>query len=152
MVLAAGNEAFGHPGSGIVVDVGRHLNRIIQIDAAARRVRVQPGVVRNELNLVLKTHGLLFGPETSTANRAMIGGMVGIAGHLEICDDVAVTGRTAVFKSIKRPGAYSGSLWADEAKHFHRNAARFNRLEELARRVRRLEGATGATGGGDGDE
>jgi FAD/FMN-containing dehydrogenase len=64
-------------GSGIVVDVGRHLNRIIQIDATARRVRVQPGVVRNELNLALNPHGLFFTPETSTANRAMIGGMVG---------------------------------------------------------------------------
>lgn len=64
-------------GSGIVVDVGRHLNRIVSIEAARRRVRVQPGVVRNELNLALQPHGLLFGPETSTANRAMIGGMVG---------------------------------------------------------------------------
>jgi FAD/FMN-containing dehydrogenase len=40
-------------------------------------VRVQPGVVRDELNLFLKPYGLQFGPETSTANRAMIGGMVG---------------------------------------------------------------------------
>ena len=64
-------------GNGIVVDVGRHLNRILGIDASRRRARVQPGVVRNELNLALKPHGLLFGPETSTANRAMIGGMVG---------------------------------------------------------------------------
>jgi len=64
-------------GSGIVVDVGRHLNGIVALDAAARRVRVQPGVVRNELNLYLKPHGLFFTPETSTANRAMIGGMVG---------------------------------------------------------------------------
>ncbi len=64
-------------GSGLVVDVGRHLNRIVAIDVPRRRVRVQPGVVRNELNLALKPHGLLFGPETSTANRAMIGGMVG---------------------------------------------------------------------------
>ena len=56
-----------------MVDVGRHLNRVISLDATARRVRVQPGVVRNELNLTLKTHGLLFAPETSTANRAMIG-------------------------------------------------------------------------------
>jgi hypothetical protein len=64
-------------GNGIVVDVGRHLNRIVTIDAAARRVRVQPGVVRNELNLALAPHGLFFTPETSTANRAMIGGMVG---------------------------------------------------------------------------
>ncbi len=64
-------------GNGIVVDVGRHLNRIGPVDAAARRVRVQPGVVRNELNLRLESHGLFFAPETSTANRAMIGGMVG---------------------------------------------------------------------------
>ena len=64
-------------GSGIVVDLGRHLNRIVALDAARRRVRVQPGVVRNELNLALLPHGLLFGPETSTANRAMLGGMVG---------------------------------------------------------------------------
>jgi len=64
-------------GNGIVVDLGRHLNRILVIDAAKRRVRVQPGVVRNELNLHLKPHGLFFTPETSTANRAMIGGMVG---------------------------------------------------------------------------
>ncbi|WP_438480825.1 FAD-binding and (Fe-S)-binding domain-containing protein [Oleiharenicola lentus] len=64
-------------GSGLVVDVGRHLNKIISVDPAKRRVRVQPGVVRNELNLFLAPHGLFFTPETSTANRAMIGGMVG---------------------------------------------------------------------------
>jgi FAD/FMN-containing dehydrogenase/Fe-S oxidoreductase len=64
-------------GSGIVVDLGRNLNRIISIDPANRRVRVQPGVVRNELNLALRPHGQFFAPETATANRAMIGGMVG---------------------------------------------------------------------------
>ena len=64
-------------GGGIVVDLGRHLNRIIALDVAARRVRVQPGVVRNELNRFLAPHGLFFGPETSTAGWAMIGGMVG---------------------------------------------------------------------------
>lgn len=64
-------------GKGIVVDVSRHFNRIISLDPSARKVRVQPGVVRDELNMFLKPHGLFFGPETSTANRAMIGGMVG---------------------------------------------------------------------------
>ncbi|MDD5141793.1 MAG: FAD-linked oxidase C-terminal domain-containing protein [Verrucomicrobiales bacterium] len=64
-------------GSGIVMDVSRHFGKIISVDAARRRVRVQPGVVRNELNHALKSHGLFFAPETSTANRAMIGGMVG---------------------------------------------------------------------------
>ncbi|WP_309397501.1 FAD-binding and (Fe-S)-binding domain-containing protein [Cerasicoccus maritimus] len=63
-------------GNGIVVDLGR-LNAIKKIDGAQRRVVVQPGVVRNELNQAIHSHGMLFGPETSTANRAMIGGMVG---------------------------------------------------------------------------
>jgi FAD/FMN-containing dehydrogenase/Fe-S oxidoreductase len=75
---AAGTSLAGQVvGNGIVVDLGRHLNRIVAIDVKRRRVRVQPGVVRNELNLALQPQGLLFGPETSTANRAMMGGMVG---------------------------------------------------------------------------
>ena len=64
-------------GPGIVVDVSHHLTRILEIDPATRRVRVQPGIIRNELNLALATHGLFFAPETSTQNRCMIGGMVG---------------------------------------------------------------------------
>jgi FAD/FMN-containing dehydrogenase/Fe-S oxidoreductase len=64
-------------GNGIVVDLGRSLNAIVALDVARRRVRVQPGVVRNELNRVLAPHGLFFGPETSTANWATLGGMVG---------------------------------------------------------------------------
>ena len=64
-------------GSGLVVDVSKHFTRIIAVNAATRRVRVQPGVVRNELNHALAPHGMFFGPETSTANRAMMGGMVG---------------------------------------------------------------------------
>src|SRR6202045_4644783 len=75
---AAGTSLAGQVvGGGIVVDVSHYLTRIIEIDAAARRVRVQPGVVRNELNLALAPHGLFFAPETSTQNRCMIGGMVG---------------------------------------------------------------------------
>jgi FAD/FMN-containing dehydrogenase/Fe-S oxidoreductase len=64
-------------GTGIVVDLSRHLTRILQIDKDRKTVRAQPGVVRNELNLALSPHGLFFAPETSTQNRAMIGGMIG---------------------------------------------------------------------------
>jgi len=64
-------------GDGIVVDVSKHFTEILEFNKEEKWVRVQPGVVRDELNLFLKPHGLLFGPETSTANRAMIGGMVG---------------------------------------------------------------------------
>ena len=75
---AAGTSLAGQVvGGGIVVDVSRHLTRILEIDPVRRRVRVQPGVVRNELNLALAPHGLFFAPETSTQNRCMIGGMVG---------------------------------------------------------------------------
>jgi len=88
---------------------------------------------------------------TTIGKRCLLGGMVGVAGHLTICDDVALTGRTSVLKSIDRPGVYSGSLWADEAPRFRRNVARFNRLDELAKRVQRLEtvAGTGERGGDD---
>ena len=64
-------------GAGIVVDVSRHFTRILEINSEEKWVRVQPGVIRDELNRELESHGMLFGPETSTSNRAMIGGMVG---------------------------------------------------------------------------
>lgn len=64
-------------GKGIVVDVSKHFTNILELNKDEKWVRVQPGVVRDELNMFLKPHGLFFGPETSTANRAMIGGMVG---------------------------------------------------------------------------
>ena len=64
-------------GNGIVVDVSKHFTKIIELNKEEGWVRVEPGVIRDELNLFLKPHGLFFGPETSTANRAMIGGMVG---------------------------------------------------------------------------
>jgi FAD/FMN-containing dehydrogenase/Fe-S oxidoreductase len=64
-------------GKGVVVDVSKYLNEILELNVDERWVRVQPGVIRDDLNLFLRPYGLLFGPETSTANRAMIGGMVG---------------------------------------------------------------------------
>ncbi len=64
-------------GNGIIVDVSKYFTGIIEFNKEEKWVRVQPGVIRDELNLFLKPHGLFFGPETSTANRAMIGGMVG---------------------------------------------------------------------------
>ena len=75
---AAGTSLAGQVvGAGIIVDAGRHLNRILALDVERRRVRVEPGVVRNDLNRFLAGHGLFFPPETSTAAWAMICGMVG---------------------------------------------------------------------------
>lgn len=84
--------------------------------------------------------------------RCMLGGMVGIAGHLEICDDVVLTGKTMVSSSITKPGVYSGKLPMDDARVFRRNAARFRKLDELVDRVRRLEGKSGAKEQGGDDE
>ena len=64
-------------GNGIVVDVSRNFTKILEVNPEERWLRVQPGVVRDELNRFLKPYGLFFSPITSTANRAMIGGMVG---------------------------------------------------------------------------
>jgi len=64
-------------GDGIVVDVSKYFTKIISFNAEKKIVTLQPGVIRDELNLYLKPHGLFFGPNTSTSNRCMIGGMVG---------------------------------------------------------------------------
>jgi FAD/FMN-containing dehydrogenase/Fe-S oxidoreductase len=64
-------------GDGIVVDVSKHFTEIISVDTKAKTVTVQPGVVRDALNQYLKSYELFFGPNTSTSNRCMIGGMVG---------------------------------------------------------------------------
>ena len=64
-------------GSGIVVDFSKYLNHIIEVNTDEKWVRVEPGVVLSELNIHLQKYGLMFGPETSTANRCTMGGMLG---------------------------------------------------------------------------
>ena len=64
-------------GEGIIVDVSKHFTNIIAFDEIKKTITVEPGVIRDELNLFLKPFGLFFGPNTSTSNRCMIGGMVG---------------------------------------------------------------------------
>jgi len=64
-------------GAGVIVDMSKYFTSILELNREEGWVRVQPGVIRDELNMYLYPFGLFFGPETSTANRAMIGGMVG---------------------------------------------------------------------------
>ncbi|HEX7373601.1 MAG TPA: UDP-3-O-(3-hydroxymyristoyl)glucosamine N-acyltransferase [Steroidobacteraceae bacterium] len=115
-------------------------------------------------NLCMVAHNVRVGAHTVMAamvgiagsstvgRRCMLGGQAGISGHLSICDDVALTGKTMVSRSITRPGVYSGNLPADEARSFRRNSARFQKLDELAKRVRRLEGGAPADRKDDSDE
>ena len=75
---AAGTSLAGQVvGSGIVVDISEEFRQIIQVNKEEGYAIVQPGVIRDELNLHLKQYELFYGPETSTSNRCMIGGMVG---------------------------------------------------------------------------
>ena len=75
---AAGTSLAGQcVGDGIVVDTSKHFTRILAFDEKNKTVKVEPGVIRDELNLFLKPFGLFFGPNTSTSNRCMMGGMVG---------------------------------------------------------------------------
>ena len=64
-------------GEGLIVDVSKHFTKILAFDEHKKTVTVQPGIIRDELNNFLKPYGLFFGPNTSTSNRCMIGGMVG---------------------------------------------------------------------------
>ncbi|MCG1035460.1 FAD-binding and (Fe-S)-binding domain-containing protein [Polaribacter sargassicola] len=100
-------------GDGIVVDVSKHFTKIISFDEKAKTVTLQPGIVRDSLNVYLKPYGLFFGPNTSTSNRCMMGGMVGnnSSGSTSIkygatrdkviaIDAILSDGSTATFKEI----------------------------------------------------
>ena len=100
-------------GDGIVVDVSKHFINIIALDEKAKTITLQPGIVRDSLNVYLKPFGLFFGPNTSTSNRCMIGGMVGnnSSGSTSIqygvtrdkvlqIDAILSDGSSAVFKEI----------------------------------------------------
>ncbi len=64
-------------GSGIIADVSKYMTNVLELNVEEKWIDVQPGVILDDLNLMLKEHGLFFGPETSTSSRCMIGGMVG---------------------------------------------------------------------------
>jgi FAD/FMN-containing dehydrogenase/Fe-S oxidoreductase len=64
-------------GEALVLDFSRHMSAIVELDPEGRTARVQPGVVQDQLNGAAAAHGLMFGPDTSTSNRATLGGMIG---------------------------------------------------------------------------
>src|ERR1700745_2693755 len=63
-------------GPGIILDCSKYLDRVLEINAPASWVRVQPGCVLDDLNRAVKPYGLHFAPDISTSNRATIGGMI----------------------------------------------------------------------------
>ncbi|HEY8505746.1 MAG TPA: FAD-linked oxidase C-terminal domain-containing protein, partial [Gemmataceae bacterium] len=130
-------------GPGLVLDCSKYLNRIGPLDVASRRVWVQPGVVLDHLNAALAAHGLQFGPDVATANRATLGGMLGnnSAGARSI-----VYGKTAdhthslrVILSDGTPaefGPVSGPEWERRAEVRTLEGAAYRAVWEAARRNR----------------
>src|SRR3989304_10109299 len=64
-------------GHAVVLDFSRHMNQVLEVSREELWCRVQPGLVQDELNAFVRPPGLLFGPDTSTSNRATIGGVCG---------------------------------------------------------------------------
>ena len=64
-------------GESLVLDLSKYMNKLIELNVAERWVRVQPGLVRDELNAMVAEHGLHFAPDPATSSRANVGGMIG---------------------------------------------------------------------------
>jgi UDP-3-O-[3-hydroxymyristoyl] glucosamine N-acyltransferase len=111
-----------------VIEDGVKLDNLVQI---AHNVHVGAHTV------MAATAGIAG--STRIGRRCMFAGGAAALGHLTICDDVVVTVRGLLIRSVDTPGTYSGILPADEAARWRRNAARFRKLDELAERVRDLE-------------
>ncbi|HEX9851764.1 MAG TPA: UDP-3-O-(3-hydroxymyristoyl)glucosamine N-acyltransferase, partial [Woeseiaceae bacterium] len=102
-------------------------------------------------NLVQIAHNVRIGEHTAMAamtgvsgstvigKRCMFAGQTGIVGHLSICDDVIVTGKTMISKNIDKPGTYSSGFPAEESGTWKRQVARFRRLDMLSARLSALE-------------
>jgi UDP-3-O-[3-hydroxymyristoyl] glucosamine N-acyltransferase len=102
-------------------------------------------------NLVQIAHNVIIGENTAIAAKTgiagsakigancLIGGACGINGHISICDNVMLAGMSMVTKSIGEPGMYASGLPAKPQKEWHKQVARFHRIDKLSRRVQRLE-------------
>jgi UDP-3-O-[3-hydroxymyristoyl] glucosamine N-acyltransferase len=78
---------------------------------------------------------------TRIGRYCLIGGGVGMVGHIDICDKVLVTARSLVTHSITEPGEYSSGTPIQPSREWRRNAARFKHLDELARKISALDQA-----------
>ena len=123
--------------TGVVVDVSRHMNRILAIDPAARTARVEPGVVLDQLNEALKPHGLFFAPNLSPSSRATLGGMVATdasgegsrvygktSQHLLGLEAVLIDGSVLTTAPLDAAGLAAAKARDDLVGHVHREVDR----------------------------
>jgi UDP-3-O-[3-hydroxymyristoyl] glucosamine N-acyltransferase len=111
-----------------VIENGVRLDNLVQI---AHNVRI------GEHSALAAMTGI--SGSTVIGKRCMFAGQTGTVGHLTICDDVIITGKSMVSKDISKPGTYSGGFPAEEAGTWKKRIARFRRLDALAERVGAIE-------------
>ena len=76
---------------------------------------------------------------TTIGKNCIFAGQAGAVGHVTVCDNVQAMARTALSKSIDKPGSYSSGLHMYETPVWRKNAARFGQLDDMARRLKKLE-------------
>jgi UDP-3-O-[3-hydroxymyristoyl] glucosamine N-acyltransferase len=169
----------GADGFGFALDAGRWV-KVPQIGSVeigddvevGANTTIDRGTIENTVvadgvkldNLVQIAHNVRIGEHTVMAamsgaagstrigRRCMIGGGAVLINHIEICDDVVLLFRSVVTKSIAKPGVYSGSLPAEEAERWRRNAVRFRQLDKMAGRLLELEQQVGRKHGDFNDD
>jgi FAD/FMN-containing dehydrogenase/Fe-S oxidoreductase len=135
---------------GLIVDVSRHLHDIVALDVAARRVRVQPGIVLDVLNRELKRHGLFFPVDPSTASRCTIGGMAAnnssgarsirygiMADNVAGIDAVLADGTRAYFGEVGAAGGLAPERYRALVERVRAIAGR--EADEIAARVPKVQ-------------
>jgi FAD/FMN-containing dehydrogenase len=136
-------------GPGLIVDISKYLNQILELDPAARRVRVQPGIVLDDLNRQLAPHRLRFAPDVSTASRATIGGMMAnnssgarsvlygkTIDHVLEQDVVLADGSVAHFEALDADALETACAGTDLAANCYRTVRRLAAMyrDEIERR------------------
>lgn len=165
-VVIQSGAVLGGEGFGFAVDKGDWF-RIAQIGGVTLGDDVEIGanttvdrgaladtVIGNDVKLdnqIMIGHNVQVGDHTAMAacvgisgstkigKRCIIGGSVGMAGHLEICDNVMLTGMTMVTRSISEPGTYSSGTSMQTSTEWRKSVARFRHLDEMARKIQQLE-------------
>lgn len=123
---------------GLVVDLSKHMNQILEINAEEGWARVQAGVVKDQLNAALEPHGLFFAPELSTSNRATIGGMINTdASGQGSCVYGKTRDHVIELDSVWLDGScwHSESLSAEELKHVQNRDDRIGAIHRLLDKI-----------------
>jgi FAD/FMN-containing dehydrogenase/Fe-S oxidoreductase len=144
LARGAGTSLAGQTvGRALVLDLSRHMNQIVDVDPAAKTARVQPGVVQDDLNQAARRHGLMFGADTSTSNRATLGGMIGnnssgshsvrfgtTCDHIRALEVVLADGQRARLEPV------GADQWADRASRPTLEGAIYRELPAIVERNR----------------